>query len=258
MSGIEPPSDLLARALQAEKTRPEPDARTRDHVLVRVVTTATIAGAAGIAAGTAEAATHAASSVADQATTVAATKGGVLTAKVVALVAATFAGGAVTGAAVHAVVATPTIEAPSPVLPPPVVSVMPVPPTSASAPADSTGAIPSASSAEPPSPAASKTASGQDSDLSTERAMIERARTALMRGQHAAALETLAMHAEKFPRGRLSQEREVLTIHALVGVGRRSEAEARAKRFRQRHPNSPMLAAIDAVLPPGPAASSSE
>jgi len=266
MNRVDPPSDLLARALEAEAARPEPPAKIRDRVLMRVVASATLAAGAGAAA---DAAAQGATAAADHAATGAtAVKGGLLTTKAAALIAAvSFAGGAATGAGVHAVVAEPAVQtvsasgsAPASGMPPgsaAVVASAPRGDTSAAASVVSSASVAASSPRRVPDPDFVDSGASADRDLSSERAMIERARTALMRGNARAALETLQLHAQSFPRGRLSQERQVLTIHALVGVGRRAEAQRRADRFRARHPNSPMLAAIDAVLPSSPPASSS-
>ncbi len=44
----------------------------------------------------------------------------------------------------------------------------------------------------------------------------------------------------RFPGGVFWQEREALAISALVKLGRSGEAKSRARRFVERHPESPM------------------
>jgi hypothetical protein len=54
----------------------------------------------------------------------------------------------------------------------------------------------------------------------------------------AQALQWVRRHEQRFASGALSQEREVLAIEALRRLGRASEANARAARFRERYPAS--------------------
>jgi hypothetical protein len=49
----------------------------------------------------------------------------------------------------------------------------------------------------------------------------------------------------EFPRGILRHEREGLAVLALFALGRRAEAEARARAFLERHPSSPLRAQIE-------------
>jgi len=52
------------------------------------------------------------------------------------------------------------------------------------------------------------------------------------------ALSILNRHAKLYPSGVLAQEREVLAIDALLRLGRKSEASARAARFSSNYPTS--------------------
>jgi outer membrane protein assembly factor BamD (BamD/ComL family) len=54
----------------------------------------------------------------------------------------------------------------------------------------------------------------------------------------AEALRALEEHRARFPQGTFAQEREVLAIEALVRLGRRAEAEARAAAFARQFPGS--------------------
>ena len=186
-----------------------------------------------------------------------------LTAKALApWVLSAFFGGVVAGA-----LARGALQTPSGVVPPPSASttlVVPVPSVSTSAPSVS----PSPSVVAPPSatisaaPSTSKPAVPQappsadtdpqslDKSLTAERALVERARVALSRHQGSMALDALAEHEATFPRGRLIEEREALRIRALVDAGRVSEAEAKARAFRARWPNSVFLSAVDLAVAP--------
>lgn len=92
---------------------------------------------------------------------------------------------------------------------------------------------------------------------SEDPAVSERAEVALLAAAQAVLaarpVETLARcdeHAARFANGTLVQEREVLAIDALLRLGRRPEAEARASRFRAAFPRSGHLRRIEALLAP--------
>lgn len=97
----------------------------------------------------------------------------------------------------------------------------------------------------------SSTPPTRDRDLAAERAILERARAALGRGDAASALGALDEHASTFPRGRLGEEREALGVQALLAAGRRPEAEARFARLRSRSPASLFVPVIEAMLEGG-------
>ncbi len=103
-----------------------------------------------------------------------------------------------------------------------------------------------------PVPAKRAADDGRDTDLAAERALLETARTALGRGQSDAALAAVAAHAERFPRGRLAEERESLAVEALAQAGRAAEARERAARFHRRWPGSLLGPAVDAALRASP------
>lgn len=52
------------------------------------------------------------------------------------------------------------------------------------------------------------------------------------------AMKLLSRHERLFPASVLSQEREVIAIEALVGLGKEKEATLRAREFVRRHPES--------------------
>jgi outer membrane protein assembly factor BamD (BamD/ComL family) len=91
-------------------------------------------------------------------------------------------------------------------------------------------------------------AENRDDDLASERALLERARVAIGRGDATGALEALDRHSARHPAGRLAEEREVLAIQALVSAGRKDEAQARAARFHREHPSSAFGSAVDALV----------
>lgn len=85
-------------------------------------------------------------------------------------------------------------------------------------------------------------------DLVREREVIDAARAALARGRPADALSATARHAERWPRGHLAEEREVIAIQALAASGRRVEADRRATAFKRSFPSSMLIPAVDAAL----------
>jgi hypothetical protein len=89
---------------------------------------------------------------------------------------------------------------------------------------------------------------GADHDLAAERALLEIARTALVRGQYSAALEELTRHEAQFPSGTLAEDREALAVQALVGLGHAEEARSRAARFHASYPRSMMIPVVDAAI----------
>jgi TolA-binding protein len=142
-------------------------------------------------------------------------------------------------APIAAVSATP-IEASAPAaLPAPSAAPVPAEPSAAvdTLPFDT---LPSASaSAAPPPPSASP---------EMEMEVFKRAQAALSSGDAAGALAACAAHQQAYPRSAFAQEREVIAIDALVRLGRRGEAEARADRFARSWPSSGHNRRIDSLL----------
>jgi hypothetical protein len=55
-------------------------------------------------------------------------------------------------------------------------------------------------------------------------------------------------HEQRFPSGHLRIERELLLVDALVRLGRRPEAEARAASLERQNPNSLYNERLDQIL----------
>jgi hypothetical protein len=81
----------------------------------------------------------------------------------------------------------------------------------------------------------------------TEIELLRDARLAL-RESPARALALVESHAHAFPQGKLTQERELIAISALVALGRRTAALSRASRFEQSFPQSPYRRQIADLL----------
>ncbi|HVH41415.1 MAG TPA: hypothetical protein VM925_03700 [Labilithrix sp.] len=101
-------------------------------------------------------------------------------------------------------------------------------------------------SATAPRPTASIVAS----DLAKEQELIDTARVALARHRGNDALEATQRHAQRFPHGVLSEEREALAIQALVAEGQLDAARARAEQFKRRYPQSIFGPSVDRALAP--------
>lgn len=103
--------------------------------------------------------------------------------------------------------------------------------------------VPRAKTPESPAPTSEARA-----PMDEELALLESAYHSLQSGDAAGALAEAEKHAARFPTGALAQEREVLAIDALVRMGRRDEAGARAEAFRARYPTSTHWIRIQGLL----------
>lgn len=79
----------------------------------------------------------------------------------------------------------------------------------------------------------------------SEAELLEQARAAL-KSAPGRALQRANEHAARFPRGVLVQEREVLAIQALRGLGRDAEADRRAEAFAKAFPGSAFARKLNA------------
>lgn len=77
------------------------------------------------------------------------------------------------------------------------------------------------------------------SSLVEEDRLLRQARAFFKEGKFDAALSTLARLEARYPKGVLSQEREVLRISILKESGKNQQAEQRAESFRKQFPDSP-------------------
>lgn len=102
-----------------------------------------------------------------------------------------------------------------------------------------TGPVTASSVATPTAPSAR---------LAAERLLLDSARSAFASGDYEKALVLLRHHAERHPGGVLVEEREALTIRSLAALGRKGEAETRARAFVARYPESIMRPAVEAAV----------
>ncbi|MEZ4227304.1 MAG: hypothetical protein R3B13_40580 [Polyangiaceae bacterium] len=151
---------------------------------------------------------------------------------------------------------TPTPHEQGTALTPASSTTMPLsPPTVTAAPsadAPRTDGIPTVSLNElpklPPPPSAKPQSTTEPkADRAAEMALLRKAQDAVA-SNPSAALGYVSEHRQSFPRSVFSQERDVLEITALVRLGRRAEAEAKADAFARAFPKSGHLRRIDSVL----------
>ena len=126
-------------------------------------------------------------------------------------------------------------------------------PAPASAPAQQTALEPVAPAAPAVSPKASAPSrrtgvTAKNQARLEELRLLVRARQADARGDYLSVLSVLSEHERSFPTGRLSEEREVLRVKALVGLHRGGEARQVAANFRRQFPRSVLLHKIDDML----------
>jgi hypothetical protein len=108
---------------------------------------------------------------------------------------------------------------------------------------------PSPTPAEPvPLTAPPKVSSAVRGASQAELRFLVRARQADARGDYAKVLSLLAQHQRGYPVGRLAEEREVLRVKALVGLGRQGKARQVAADFRHHFPRSVLLPKVDEML----------
>jgi hypothetical protein len=89
-----------------------------------------------------------------------------------------------------------------------------------------------------------------DSSLRAETAQLDRARSAMAAGNAQAGLAELDRYLTVFPRGALRPEATLLRIKALVMTGDRVGAQALARSFAARYPQSPHLEQLRSLLEP--------
>lgn len=130
---------------------------------------------------------------------------------------------------------TATVTVSGSVEPPPAA----LPPVETSA-APSVAPLPSAAPRAEAGQPTAKRSSGIAEDQ-----LLEQARSAL-RSDPQRALSLTRQHQLDFPRGALSQEREVIAIEALRRLGRTEEAARRTERFERLYPQSAHQRKLDA------------
>ncbi len=91
-------------------------------------------------------------------------------------------------------------------------------------------------------------APGTSDSLEPELRQLDQARNAIAHGEPAQALATLAAHAQLHPSSILQQERDALTVKALVAAKRYAEARAAGDSFALRYPHSLLLDSVQHAL----------
>lgn len=107
---------------------------------------------------------------------------------------------------------------------------------------------PARASAPPRAPTVAPPPSS-DEDLREEMLLIARARSSVQQGRPAAALEALEEHLRRFPAGQMREDRAVLRVEALCGVGKRRQASIEIERFTRAFPSSAHLGRVRGLCP---------
>jgi hypothetical protein len=260
---IEPLQADIAALLEREKNAYPEDVDAKHAVFARVEMALALGGATLGATGSGAPGSappagggHAAVGTRVGSASAAVAKGAV-TGKIVAIGLASFvAGGVAGGAAVKqtmqapanrdafAVATTWTATARLPE------SLPSLPAASASAPLAASAPPSETPPATPPGNPSASTARPASSvgDLTRERELLDAARAALDRGRPNDAVAAAREHAQKWPRGYLAEEREVVLIQGLVAAGNQQEAEHRAAQFHRTFPKSILGPAVDAAV----------
>lgn len=84
--------------------------------------------------------------------------------------------------------------------------------------------------------------------LEAEGELLQKGRTAMVRGDAEGALAAVEEHATRFPQGRLAEEREALRIQALVAEDRDPEARTALGAFEHAYPNSLLGPALEEAV----------
>lgn len=77
--------------------------------------------------------------------------------------------------------------------------------------------------------------------VAAEHRVLDEARAAVVRGEPEKALVATAEHAQRFPRGTLTEERYAIEIRALAHLNRKNEARAALEELTTRYPHSFLL-----------------
>jgi hypothetical protein len=158
--------------------------------------------------------------------------------------------GALIGAAGHAYLtrgaAPPLPAAPTAFAPPITPAPAPAAPTPSATGFDPSPATPSPAKPMVPTPSVKTEASAPS--LERELSLLERARSTLSEGHPQATLQLLREHRSAYPTSLLQQEREALSIRALLAAGRRSEAQRRAQSFVRAYPTSALRGSVERAV----------
>jgi len=88
------------------------------------------------------------------------------------------------------------------------------------------------------------------SALRAESNLLAIARAKLASGDAQGALDDIGRLTSRFPRGKLTQEREVVAIDSLAALGNHQAARSRGLAFLERFPDGPYSAHVRQVVEP--------
>jgi TolA-binding protein len=81
----------------------------------------------------------------------------------------------------------------------------------------------------------------RDPALADEHALLERAESALRRGDWSTALRQTETYAQRFPQGQLAEENLYLALRACLAGGDDAGARARLEQLHRRFPHSGLV-----------------
>ena len=131
---------------------------------------------------------------------------------------------------------------PAPDVPASVPSTAPTVSVPSTAPTVSVSSTATAATTAPTFPASPST-----DTFDREQSLLERARSALVRHDAAAAEQALDEHGRQFPRPRHAEERDYLRIQTLRERGDDARARERAQAFLAKYPTSLLRARVEAL-----------
>lgn len=116
--------------------------------------------------------------------------------------------------------------------------------------------VPAPPAAVPPTPSPSRNSDSRRHAVQTgesyeaELRLLHQAQTACSARDFAGALAALREHHQRFPSGRLAEQREALRVRALSGAGREVEAGRAADDFAARFPRSVLAPRLRDITAP--------
>lgn len=84
--------------------------------------------------------------------------------------------------------------------------------------------------------------------LREQQALLDQARLALGKGEPERCLAAIATHRSRFPQSLLAEERDALTIKALVASGSMSTASEQLETFLQDYPRSLLIPSLKSTV----------
>jgi hypothetical protein len=257
MDELEPVPSNLRALLEQEKAGGEPSPDARERVLLRLTGTFAAGAPVGLPPGTGPKGSPVPGQHATTGSPQVVRAAAVGTAARVVRTAVVFLTGAASGVGGYHLAERSRRPPPAsaPVVVPAARQEMPRPPEMPEPalpptrePAPSASRVPLRTRTPSTAEAAHEATDRPDDPLAVERSLVEMARAALTRGQAERALLALRRHAQQFPKGELTEEREGLLVQALVAAQKYDQAREKADQFKQHYPRSLFAPVVDQAI----------